>query len=203
MTPTTLAQAQVLVLAWVRAYTARLPADVRDRRREEVAADVWEQSHEAMVRGASARALAAHVLLRWLRGVPADLTWRVDLLWATLGRWARRREEVPMSVRWANRLFFSAGGLLTAFCVYIAVANLVNGDIGNSRFWSVLFALCAACFGLGALLWRRGRTSLGGGVMVLGVAPIGLLFWWTIISPILALAMAGLGAWLWRRARTV
>ncbi len=36
-----------LVRGWVRLYTAGLPADVRDGRREEIDADLWEHAREA------------------------------------------------------------------------------------------------------------------------------------------------------------
>ena len=35
------------VRAWVRLYTAGLPPGLRDSRREEIDADLWEQSQEA------------------------------------------------------------------------------------------------------------------------------------------------------------
>ena len=66
-----------LVRGWVRLYTSGLPAEVRDGRREEIDGDLWEQVRDAMEIGRVPRYLRSDVLVRWLLGVPADLSWRV------------------------------------------------------------------------------------------------------------------------------
>lgn len=62
-------------LRWAATYTFGLPAETRDRRREEIAGDIWEQQHDDeddRRRHRSAAGLAARVCL----GMPADLLWR-------------------------------------------------------------------------------------------------------------------------------
>ena len=57
-----------LVRLWVRLSTAGLESATRTRIRQEVEADLWEQTHHSDSSGDSALAM----VLRWLQGVPAD-----------------------------------------------------------------------------------------------------------------------------------
>jgi hypothetical protein len=67
-----------LVQRWVRLYTRGLAAEVRDRRREEVDADLWSQLEEATFVGRPVRSTNGEILSRWLLGIPADVTWRIE-----------------------------------------------------------------------------------------------------------------------------
>ncbi len=70
----TLGLASAAVRAWTRLYTWRLPPVLREARRAEIESDLWEsQQDSAHAQGLSP---TAHVLVRLLRGVPADLVWR-------------------------------------------------------------------------------------------------------------------------------
>lgn len=77
-----------LTRAWVRSYTRGLPAAARDTRRSEIESDVWEQRRAEHARGRRPLATALGVLGRVLRGVPADLAWRLEQ--RTRGRLAHR-----------------------------------------------------------------------------------------------------------------
>lgn len=65
-----------LVRDWVWLYTLGLPRETRSDRRTEIDADVWDQTHAWAGPGASTSGDASSVLLRSLRGMPADLLWR-------------------------------------------------------------------------------------------------------------------------------
>jgi hypothetical protein len=67
-----------LARAWARLYTRGLPDVLRDRRRAEIACDLWEQRHEPGSRSRAPFARAADVLGRVLRGVPSDIAWRIE-----------------------------------------------------------------------------------------------------------------------------
>ena len=64
------------VRGWTRLYTWRMPPAQREARRAEIESDLWEFREDPVhARGLSP---AAHVLVRLLRGVLADLVWRTE-----------------------------------------------------------------------------------------------------------------------------
>jgi hypothetical protein len=65
------------VRRWVELYTRGLPADVRERRREEIDGDLWSQLEEARLIGRSDRSLNGEILVRLLAGLPSDVSWRL------------------------------------------------------------------------------------------------------------------------------
>jgi hypothetical protein len=70
------AWAEALVRTWTRLYTWRVPPAVRDARRAEIESDLWEFEHDPA--RPDDGTVAAHILLRWLAGVPDDVCWRRD-----------------------------------------------------------------------------------------------------------------------------
>lgn len=70
---------------WVFAYTSGLPAEARDRRREEITSDLWEHQQAALANGHPRSTTARTVLTRVVAGVPADLSWRMEM--SQLERW--------------------------------------------------------------------------------------------------------------------
>jgi cytochrome b6-f complex iron-sulfur subunit len=63
-----------LVTAWTRLYTAGLPDQPKQRRRLEIASDLWEQSNDR----ASTHAGAVSIALRCVAGMPSDLVWSIS-----------------------------------------------------------------------------------------------------------------------------
>ena len=68
-----LSVAIVLVRAWTRVYTWRLPQPLRESRRAEIESDLWESRHDAGRR----QSPAVQVIVRLLLGIPDDLQWRM------------------------------------------------------------------------------------------------------------------------------
>jgi hypothetical protein len=65
-----------LVRSWTWLYTCGLPTAVRHFRRAEIESDLWEFFHDPdRVESVSS---SAHLVVRLLRGVPDDLTWRAE-----------------------------------------------------------------------------------------------------------------------------
>lgn len=62
-----------LVLRWNRVLVRGLPPSIADDRFAQIVSDIWEQRHAEF--GSVARA-SRSILLRTLRGLPADLLWR-------------------------------------------------------------------------------------------------------------------------------
>jgi hypothetical protein len=73
MNPIPLRVAVLVVRAWTRLYTWRLPEAIRESRRAEIESDLWESQHD----GAGDAASALQIIARLLLGAPDDLRWRV------------------------------------------------------------------------------------------------------------------------------
>ena len=67
--------AVAIVRAWTRLYTGRLESTLREARRAEIESDLWEFQQDST---RAHRSPAAHVLIRLLLGIPADLSWRAE-----------------------------------------------------------------------------------------------------------------------------
>ena len=63
----------LLVRVWTSLYTFALPFEVRERRRAEIESDLWESAHDPDVPRHA-------VILRLVKGMPADLLWRVEIM---------------------------------------------------------------------------------------------------------------------------
>lgn len=65
-----------LVARWVRFYTRRLPAEVAQRRVDEIGADLHDHIAHERAEGTSDRRIALSILSRMVRGLAADASWR-------------------------------------------------------------------------------------------------------------------------------
>ncbi len=69
-------RARRAVADWILLVVSGLPEHVARDRFDETASDLWEHQHDAEEHGRSTVATAASIVLRAVRGVPADLMWR-------------------------------------------------------------------------------------------------------------------------------
>jgi len=148
-----------LVRGWVDLYTRGLPAELRDRRRDEIAGDLWSQFEEAALIGRSPRATANEILVRLLTGIPADLTWRfahrggtpVDAPATPVGA------GLPRAVGLGLTTLVAGAGLALLFVLFVITTNLVAPAnpyyTSGAGVWLVLvgsaseLVLAAALFG--------------------------------------------------------
>jgi hypothetical protein len=70
----TLTLAARLIRWWARVYTRGVDAPTRRRRCAEIESDVWESLHDPENTGAT----GIHMLVRFARGIPADVSWRLE-----------------------------------------------------------------------------------------------------------------------------
>ena len=95
-----------IVRHWVRLYTVGLEATVRERIRQEVEADLWEQING---KDASSKPIreAVIIILRWILGIPDDVQRIIEesssggfSMWAKkfLGVLAKRRSWVNLLI---------------------------------------------------------------------------------------------------------
>lgn len=86
--------AAALTRAWARLYTKGTPADLGEIRRAEIDSDVWEHANDAQENGVPQFVFATQLLGRTLRGIPDDLSWRVEAIHARRATTTGR--EIPM-----------------------------------------------------------------------------------------------------------
>ncbi|HEY8318507.1 MAG TPA: hypothetical protein VIG76_06715 [Amnibacterium sp.] len=72
--------ARQAALGWTLRITIGLPRRIAEDRRAELVSDLWEQADAAARAGQPQWRLALSVLMRTLRGMPADLAWRAGVL---------------------------------------------------------------------------------------------------------------------------
>jgi hypothetical protein len=107
-----------IVHLWTATYTLGIASHVRSARRAEIASDIWEQRADA---GTSPLALAISLCSRMLRGIPADLLWRVNV------------EGPKMDIRIPFERII--GALLLAMVVLLVVTTSISGyDTGREGF---------------------------------------------------------------------
>ena len=70
-------RASSAIRAWVALYTRGLPEADATERRALLDADLWDEAQAAEWMGETS-SLAQRRLSRWIRGVPADISWRVE-----------------------------------------------------------------------------------------------------------------------------
>lgn len=109
--------AAALTRAWVRLYTIRMPVDLRETRRAEIDADLWDHEKDAQEDGVPRVIFEVEILLRAVLGVPDDVSWRFEAIRAR--RAASLEGRIPMmalsvrQIRWMG-LCGLLGGILWA-----------------------------------------------------------------------------------------
>lgn len=159
MTKDVVGRAGALIEAWIRHYTRGLPLHIAQERRDEVLADVRDQTEWARSHNVPAPRVARALLGRALRGAPADITWAASL--ASPGRALDRALVCLVAV-------------LTLMLIAVGVVALTRQppeSIGGSGFAVMLGVL----LGAGALLLlARRRTRWLAGLWVVASAHVTL-----------------------------
>ena len=119
-----------IVRHWVRLYTVGFETTMRERIRQEVEADLWEQTNSRDASNKPARE-ALVIILRWILGIPADVQ-RVFEESGSEGfsRWTRKFMGVVKQRRsWlfllivlsflVSMIFLGIGSFIIAGIVYI------------------------------------------------------------------------------------
>ena len=130
-----------MVLAWVALYTVGLRSEVATSRRAEIESDLWESSVAAMAHGPPGRVAPAR-LSRLVRGIPADLAWRIDQ------RTEERPREIVMRPSILEWVLLAIAGALCLVSVYGGVVGIVIADPTRWDSWGPYGALVAGLIGL-------------------------------------------------------
>lgn len=155
---------------WVAIYTFGLPRPMRDRRRDEIAADLADELADAVRRGTRQRLFRRRIGLM-LRGIPDDLTWRFVDAPAFAAAYRTTTRWVPLS-RWSLMLNMVVA-IGTAGALAIVTVPIVTGQARPDAWagWGPLgFAIGSMGVLVGILVavpWpRRGALVLLAGVVV-------------------------------------
>ena len=196
------------VRGWVWLYTLGLPAETRGARRTEIESDVWDQTHAWAVPASSTPGDATSVLLRSLRGMPADLLWRLVEARTHDGSTEGRSAMQTLTMRSSlGRVTLALMAVLIvgaiAFNVvdnieYFNEIQLVNQTLQNVVGYSLLavgIVLTAAGFGL-----IRRAPWLGAVLAVGGIWTLALMVYWLIVPLFIAAGVSAL-AIRWAKKR--
>ena len=182
---------------WVATYTQHLPAEIGQRRRAEVASDVWEQRAAGLQAATPAAVVALSILRRIAAGMPADLRWRQGQLAAARGRSLEPRER-PLLRALASNWWLVLAGLIGAAEVVVGARIALGGAqpvigtgatarTGTTTGGGILIASAGLLVLLG-IVWRR-RSRSGGGVLIAAGALPAMPLWPWLVPLVVVLAI--------------
>ncbi len=188
--------------AWARLYTVGLPSRTGEQRRAEIESDLWEHAVSAGEAGEPPSAVAGQIFGRVVLGMPADMAWHLSEL---------RGDDMQVSVgQKAIVGVFAVLGILTVFFgISILVTGITDGwlfeDLDDTvlAFFTTLSIPGPLVAGAGVYVLRRaraeGRSPTRGRAMIVvgtsGIALLAAVMWWTVVGPVIALAIVIYWAW--------
>lgn len=166
------------VLHWCAWYTRDLAPEVAGERRDEIASDLHEHAVWAQEAGVPPQRLRRDIILRAIRGIPHDLSWRSGQLRAGHGV-----DPMPLGMRRAGDVLATlvvTGGVLVAgaalFLLVRILRALVIGDVVEAPAGAVGVAVAAVLGVVGLVLsLGRRRRWLGATLLAPAAVLIGVL----------------------------
>ncbi|WP_431030860.1 hypothetical protein [Plantibacter sp. RU18] len=156
------------VLNWCGWYTRDLSPDVAGERRDEIASDLHEHAVWAEKTGVTPQRLRYDIILRAIRGIPHDLSWRSGQLRAGHGA-----DPMPLGMRRAGDVLAAlvvTGGVLVAgaalFLLIRVLRALVIGDVLEVPAGAVSVVIAAIFGGAGLVLSLRRRVRWLGAALL-------------------------------------
>ncbi len=157
------------IRVWVAFYTRGLPVELAKDRRDLIESDLWDEAQEAAWLGETS-GFARQRWSRWLRGMPADVSWRIEQQRRTTK--LPRRADVRIS-----KGQLAAIGVVTIFYVVVMIAGLMSS--ASFREWA---GMGPALLGLGlsvvGLLLAIPKARAGFVVGMIGTAIAFLVMPW-------------------------
>jgi len=136
---------------WARRYTRRLPSETANERIAEIESDVWEHNNDAVASNTRHIAHNVDVMRRVLSGVPADLSWRREIL---RSRERPASEGASVMSRVSNATSASAV-VLAALCALpaLSIVPLLGSAVtGGASAGEILWVITAMVLG-SMLVW--------------------------------------------------
>jgi hypothetical protein len=189
-----------VIWAWTACYTSGLPGSAGAERRAEIHSDMADHQQARFDQGWSVRRTAREQLWRTMRGAPADLAWRREVLAPSYRSNAAIRAAVLMITSVA---VLAVAAFHTAFAAYLLGADSLAdrawlGGLGNyaeeinsagAAVAAVIVLALGAVLVAGCLL--RPVSPLMANVATVTIAIWSVLWFWLGAAPIGAVAVAG------------
>jgi MYXO-CTERM domain-containing protein len=181
-------RAAAVVAWWVATYSRHLPAKVAERRRAELASDLWEQRAWGRAVGAAAPFVALSILRRMAAGMPADLRWRQRQLAATRGRPLVPGGR-PVLRTLARNWWLVLAGLVGIFEIAFGVAIPLEEGANFDTVGGGALIAAAGLLMLAGIAVRRRRSRIAGDIMI-AVGALPMIPWlWIIPLPLAGLTV--------------
>jgi hypothetical protein len=181
-------RATKLVARWVRFYTRDLPAPIAERRRDEIDSDLHDHIAHDRAQGAGDRRIAAGILSRMVRGLPADAAWH-----------DRHASGNKLGTRSIVRVAVVSGLILLIPLVAMQFSDGWDWGPGDFVVIGTLLAVAGLVLELAAknLRWRGVTTLIGVVAIGWGVAADGrhvIAFGLLLIAATVALSLRARGS---------
>ena len=173
-------RASAAVRKWVRFYTWRVPPAVAAERRELIESDLWDETQAAQWLGET-NVLGRQRLSRLVRGMPADVTWRLGQ--ARARRRTGARETMPASR--TETVVLGIGGVIYGAGFIAAVMALARTDPERWGGWGPYGLATALALCVAGLVLAFPRPAAGLAVAVIGtlVAVVAMPWAWFVLLP--------------------
>jgi hypothetical protein len=145
-----------IVRAWVGCYTIGLRADIAIARKEMIEADLWDELREAEQLGV-ARSVGRQRMGRLFRGMPADLTWRLEQRRGSSG--ISRRN--PMAISRLELVLLLGVSLLYGIGLVGGLMMIANPDPTRWESWGPYGLVAGLALSVVGLLVAIPRPSVG------------------------------------------
>ena len=191
-----------MIRSWTSLYTKGLPSELGAERRAEVESDLWEQDWLWQERGLTG--LFSQRLGRWLLGMPADLSWRLEQRGPTKNPaedvGSKLERMIKLATTTVQKVMLGLVVLLAAYQLVVVVfsgaagVGILNAEeapgwtTAGELFLAFISAVGIALIAFG-LRQRAQAPERAGMLFPIGVVPSIVMFW-LIIPPIIALVVA-------------
>jgi hypothetical protein len=158
-----------LVASWVRLYTRDLPPPIAQRRIDEIDADLHDHIAHERARGTSDRRIALSIASRMIRGLPADASWRGQMI---------TRPSSPKGAMKMSKTAYRSAVRVALVTVCILLLPLVAMQITDEVNWGLADVVFAGVLlgGTGLLLElaarKPGNLAYRAAAALIGIAAI-------------------------------
>lgn len=166
-----------LSMAWVGCYSGLVASEAAERRRAEIASDLWEQQASATPEDTPARWVGLSLVRRTVAGMTADMSWVHGQRTAARGRTAPRRVDLARGLTgFAIRWWWALGALPIALA-YLLLARAIWSEPGRPYADQLLLVLPAATLLVIGSALRSSRPRASATLVIIGAIPA-FIAWW-------------------------